>query len=142
MSADKGNEKNILTQKGCRNTKSRKAVISALEKSEMPVSAEDIFLSIKKSGIPANLSTVYRTLELMETKGLTEKTIMNDGKARYRLTTAVHRHHLICTCCHKIVPINICPLEKLTREVSEETNFDITGHRLELYGLCPDCKKR
>lgn len=134
-------EENILTQKGCKNTRSRKAVIEQLEKLKRPVTAEEVFLQIKTEGLSVNLSTVYRTLDLMESKGLVDKTIMNDNKARYELTGEGHRHHLICTSCHKMIPIDFCPVEKLELDVSKETRFDITGHKLELYGLCPDCKK-
>lgn len=132
---------NILTKKGCKNTKSRKAVIDVLNNSKLPVSAEEIFILIKNSGSTANLSTVYRTLELLENMGLINKTIINDGKARYELTGDGHKHHLICTNCHKMVPIDICPIEKLETDVMKKTNYDITGHKLELYGVCPECKK-
>lgn len=77
----------------------------------------------------------------MERKGLVNKTLMGDGKARYELTGDGHRHHLICTNCHRMVPIDVCPLEKIEEDVVKKTNFDITGHKLELYGVCPDCKK-
>jgi Fur family ferric uptake transcriptional regulator len=141
MAYNQREEENILTKKGCKNTRSRKAVIEQLEKFERPVTAEEVYLQIKESGLSINLSTVYRTLDLMESKGLVGKTIMNDNKARYELTGEGHKHHLICTGCHKMIPIDYCPLAKLELDVSKETRFDITGHRLELYGLCPDCKK-
>jgi len=131
----------ILLKKGCKNTKSRKAVIEVLENAKAPMSAEEIFLSIKESGAPINLSTVYRNLELMEKKGLIEKMIINDSKSRFELTKHGHRHHLICTDCKKMVSLDTCPIEKFERDVIEETNFDITGHQLVLYGICPDCKK-
>lgn len=141
MAVSGKDEENILTRQGCKNTKSRKAVIEVLEKAHMPISAEEVFIRIKEAGHTTNLSTVYRTLDLMENKGLINKTIMNDSKARYELTGEGHRHHLICTGCHKMVPIDICPIEKLEQDVIKETKFDITGHKLELYGLCPECKK-
>lgn len=131
----------ILSQIGCKNTKSRKAVIEVLGNAESPISAEDIFLRMKEVGTSANLSTVYRTLDLMESKDLVCKTVMGDGKARYELTGDGHRHHLVCTNCHKSVPIDVCPLEKLEKDVGKKTDFDITGHKLELYGICPKCKK-
>lgn len=139
-SGNKSNE-NILTRQGCKNTKSRKAVVGILEKSKNPLSAEDIYLLIREDGVSINLSTVYRTLELMESKGLVNKTLMNDGKARYEITGVGHKHHLLCTNCHKMVPLDFCPLESLEKHVESKTRFDITGHRLELYGLCPECKK-
>lgn len=141
---DRGHDhkhENILTQQGCRNTKSREAVISVLERSHKPVSAEDIFLEIKKRGATTNLSTVYRTLELMESKGLVSKTLMPDGKARFELTGDEHRHHLICTHCSKMVAIDFCPLQTLQKDVGDKTSFAITGHKLEIYGVCPECKK-
>jgi Fur family ferric uptake transcriptional regulator len=39
------------------------------------------------------------------------------------------------------VPIDFCPLEKLEKDIGEKNDFDITGHKLEIYGLCPKCKK-
>lgn len=75
----------ILAKIGCKNTKPRKTVIEVLESTDNPLSAEDIFLRIKELGESVNLSTVYRTLDLMENKSLVNKTVMSDGKARYEL---------------------------------------------------------
>lgn len=136
----KKEDNNILTRIGCKNTHSRQAVVEVLENASCPLSAEDIFLKIKELGTSVNLSTVYRTLELMESKQLVDRSITVDGKAKYEITVDGHRHHLICINCHKSVPIDICPLEKLQKDVGEKTNFNITGHKLELYGLCPKCK--
>ena len=58
----------ILAKIGCKNTKSRKAVVEILQSAENPLSAEDIFFAVKKQGSSVNLSTVYRTLDLMESK--------------------------------------------------------------------------
>ena len=134
------NEENILTRKGCKNTKSRRAVIEVLENAQMPLSVEDIFIKVKEAGNGTNLSTVYRILELMENMRLVNKTIFGDGKSRYELSVDGHRHHLICTNCSKTVPIEGCPLAQLEKDVGNKTKFHITGHRLELYGLCPKCK--
>ncbi|HOM01726.1 MAG TPA: transcriptional repressor [Acetivibrio sp.] len=131
----------ILAKIGCKNTKSRKAVVEILQSAENPLSAEDIFFAVKKQGSSVNLSTVYRTLDLMESKSLVNKIVMGDGKARYELTVDGHRHHLVCTNCHKSVPIDFCPLEKMEKDIGMRNDFDITGHKLEIYGICPKCKK-
>jgi Fur family ferric uptake transcriptional regulator len=132
---------NILTRKGCKNTKARAAVIKTLEAAHQPMAAEDIFVKIKESGLSTNLSTVYRTLDLMENKGLVEKSMVGGGKAMYELAGLGHKHHLICTNCSKMVSVDICPFDKMEMQVGKATNYDITGHKLELYGLCPECKK-
>lgn len=132
---------NILATKGLKRTKSRSAIISVLKEADAPLSADDIFIRIREHGSTANLSTVYRTLDLMESKGLVNKIIMSDGKGRFELLGQSHRHHLICTGCNRTIAIDQCPLEKLQKDVKKNTDFEITGHRLELYGLCPDCRK-
>jgi Fur family ferric uptake transcriptional regulator len=134
-------DRNILAVNGLKKTKSRSAIISVLKEADTPLSADDIFIRIREQGSTANLSTVYRTLDIMESKGLVNKIIMSDGKGRFELLGQSHRHHLICTGCHKTVSIDQCPLDKLQKDVKKHTNFEITGHRLELYGLCPDCRK-
>lgn len=133
-------DENIFTKQGFKNTKARKAILTILEQASQIMSAEEIFLQVKEAHSSTNLSTVYRNLELLQEKGLLTKTILSDGKARYQLKKDKHQHHLICTNCCKRVAIENCPLQKIQQELQEKTQFDITEHRLELYGLCPDCK--
>ena len=132
--------KSNLLNDGCRKTKSRLAVFEILEKEEAPITAEEIFIKLKQQGLGTNLSTVYRTLEMLESKGTIEKAVITDGKARFQLSRG-HRHHILCTACNKVIPIEGCPLEELEKSVCKDTSFDITGHKLELYGICPECKK-
>lgn len=132
----------ILSQIGCKTTKSRRMIIEVLIGTEVPLSAEEIFLIVKDSGATTNLSTVYRTLDLIEGKGLLDKCIMSDGKARYKLALEGHTHHITCTGCYKSIPISICPLEPIEKDLVNKTDFNITGHKLEVYGLCPKCRER
>ncbi|HHW00023.1 MAG TPA: transcriptional repressor [Clostridiaceae bacterium] len=138
----KVDNENIISRQGYRNTKSRAAVVEILENAEIPLSAEDIYLRMKESGRSASLSTVYRILELMENNRLVERTSVNNNKAMFTLVRSGHKHHLICTSCHKMVALGGCPLKGLESDISRETQFDITGHRLEVYGICPECRKR
>jgi len=47
-----------------------------------------------------------------------------------------HHHHLTCTQCHRVVEIDVClPVEQLTA-ISNQTNFDIEGHSLTIFGRC------
>ncbi len=131
----------ILSQIGCKNTKSRKKIIEVLTGAEVPLSAEEIFLNVRKSGSTTNLSTVYRTLDLLESKGLLEKSIMSDGRARFKLVLEGHKHHITCINCYKSIPINTCPIELFEKDLVDTTDFNITGHKLEVYGLCPKCRK-
>jgi len=52
----------------------------------------------------------------------------------------VHRHYLICLGCKKIMPIDHCPLGDYEKSLAKKTNYLISGHRLDIYGYCPECK--
>ena len=138
---DKG-ARNLLAGTGLKNTKPRMAVALALVNADHPITAGEIFRQVGEGMTHVDLSTVYRTLEMMAEKGLIEKTVLNDGMARFQLKKREHRHHLVCTVCSRMEPIEGCPMSEIEARVGQITSFDITGHRLELYGLCPDCKAR
>lgn len=132
----------LMNKHGIKNTKQREMIFEILERSECPITAEDIFLKLKEADEDINLSTVYRNLEMLCTKGIvTKTTFMNDDKARFELCGTAHKHHLICLKCNRMVQIDGCPLERLEKTLEDKTSFDITGHKLEIYGYCPDCKK-
>jgi Fur family transcriptional regulator, ferric uptake regulator len=131
----------VLALQGIKHTKQRKAIIEILVSSLSPVSADYIYLKLKEIDASISLSTVYRNLELLNSKNLVIKsTLMNDDKASFELNHMEHKHHLICVKCSKIVAIDDCPLEELEKKLHSKTDFDITGHKLEVYGYCPNCK--
>lgn len=134
--------KELTVKHGIRNTKQRELIFEILSSSENPVTAEEIYLKLKETDEGVNLSTVYRTLEMLCAKGIVVKsTFMNDDRARFQLNDTVHKHHLICLKCNMMVEIDTCPLEKLEETLESKTSFDITGHKLEIYGYCPKCKE-
>lgn len=116
-------------------------MLDILEQSNQPIAAEDLFFELKKRDESANLSTVYRTLEiLVENNFVTKLNISLDSRALFEINRMVHRHYLICLGCKKIIPINHCPLEEYEKSLAEQTNYDISGHKLDIYGYCPVCR--
>jgi Fur family ferric uptake transcriptional regulator len=111
-------------------------------KSNQPISAEQIYFELKEMKLGINISTVYRTLETLEDKGMVTKlSIMDDDRMLFEYNKMGHRHYLICISCKKIVTLDNCPLGAYEKKLQNETNFDIIGHRLYLYGYCSDCQK-
>lgn len=132
-----------LKRCGLKKTKSRSAILDILEQSESPISAEQVFLELKERVIPTNLSTVYRTLDTFADKKLVKKlTLSGDSRNLYEYNRMIHRHYLICLGCNKIVSIDSCPLADYEKHLAEETNYKITGHKLDIYGYCPDCRDK
>ncbi len=135
-------EKNpLFKNSGLKSTNQRNLVYSCLNNTKQPLTAEGIFLRIKAGSQRLSLSTVYRALDALIRNGIAAKTVSaRNGVAQYELVQAVHRHTLTCTTCGDAVFINGCPLTNFDKAVEQNTDYIITGHRLQMLGLCPKCK--
>jgi Fur family ferric uptake transcriptional regulator len=134
-----------LSHAGLRNTRHRRLAYAFFLNTEQPLSAEALFLKMKTEDTALSLSTVYRLLEAFLEKGLIDKaSTSEDGKSLYELASSVHRHHLRCLQCRRILVVEGCPLEGYEKELEAATHFHVTGHKLELTGYCAECmsKKR
>ncbi len=124
---------------GVKKTQCRQCVLDVLEKASQPMSAQDICAHIEKGGKSAWLSTVYRTLELFEKRGVVVKLALLGGEtALYELNRFEHKHYAVCLSCHKILPMDNCPMERFLPNI-EDAGFRVMGHNLEIYGYCNNC---
>ena len=131
----------ILRRSGLKNTRQRAAILSVLEQGDSPLAAEDVYVKIRRDHVSVNLSTVYRTLETMAERDIIKKIgIVGDGRAHFEFNRKIHRHYLVCLGCKKIVAINHCPLEGYLKTVERETRYSLQGHKLDIYGYCPECR--
>lgn len=133
--------KDVLTAHGLRYTKQREAIIHTLQHNDPSlISAEDILNQVIKENPNLNLTTVYRTLDLLKSLNLVDKITNEEGLSHYKISCAIHHHHhIICTQCGKTEMIDFCPMNTLAK-LSEDKGFALTNHRLELYGLCSRCR--
>lgn len=128
---------------GLKKTKHRIAILDILGKGKQPIAAEEVYNELKKNDISINLSTVYRTLEILtDRKLVTKLSIIGDNRSLFECNKMVHRHYLVCIGCKNIVTINHCPLGDYEEALEQETHFKISGHKLDIYGLCSQCQKR
>lgn len=127
---------------GIKWTRQRKAVYEVLWNAKEPLSAVQIYNLVEKAEDAAYaVSTVYRILNAFEEKNLVSKTTwMGDGIVVYELNRGEHTHYAVCLECHKRIALPICPFAHVHME-QETGDFTVTGHKLELYGYCKDCKK-
>ncbi|OPY61900.1 MAG: Zinc-specific metallo-regulatory protein [Pelotomaculum sp. PtaU1.Bin065] len=131
-----------LKRSGLKNTKCRAAILDILEQSDQPVAADRLFHELNEKNIMLSFSTVYRTLEALTDKKLVKKlTIAGEDKALFEYNRKGHRHYLICLGCKKILSIEHCPLKGYEEILKKETDYAISGHKLDIYGYCPDCQK-
>lgn len=127
---------------GLKKTKQRQCVLSVLEQAKKPLSAMEIGSLIEKEEGSIWLSTVYRVLELFVRENVAVKTVITDSeKALYELNRNEHKHYAVCLNCHKVVQIDFCPLEGFAPHLASN-DFQVTGHKLEMYGYCKDCNEK
>ena len=122
-----------------KSTQKRRLLLRMLAMASKPVSVEELYTAMQEQ-LPLNRSTVYRASAFLTEKGLVQRTVGDDSVAYYSLPEAHrHQHQLICSICGQSVPVDGCPVEALASKLAVDTGFQITGHRLELYGICPQC---
>ena len=88
----------------------------------------------------ADVATVYNNLRLFTSSGFVQEMKYGDASSRFDFSSKRH-YHVICENCGKIVDFHYPGLEDIEMAASRLTDFEINEHRLELYGLCPDCKE-
>ena len=136
-------DKRFEFPQGIKWTKQRKNVYTVLQEAAEPLSAVQIYHLAEKlaDGEEYAVSTIYRILAFFEEKGLVSKTAwMGDGAVVYELNRGQHTHYAVCLECHKRIALSNCPFAHIPLE-QETGDFTVTGHKLELYGYCKDCKK-
>lgn len=121
-------------------TRSKKSIVSVLEKAPHPLSVKQIREKIKTSPIP-DIATLYRFLELLVELGMVTVVETGHGHSHYELR-GKHHHHVICTKCGKIEEIEVCLPENLKNRVEISSKIKNLQHNLEFYGKCQKCPKK
>ena len=135
---------------GMKWTKQRKCVYDVLKQAQEPLNAHQIYSNVMKNTDESEqssagestyaVSTINRILAAFEEKHLvTKSNWMDSGTFVYELERGKHTHYAVCLSCHKYIPLHVCPFEHM-RMPEEEGEFTITGHKLELYGYCKECR--
>ena len=137
----KSDKKELFTNQGLKNTKRRNLVYDILEKSDLPITAEKIYLMLKENDASINISTVYRILEIFVSKDIVLKSSLTDNNsAVFELNRREHKHHIVCVGCKKMFAVEGCPFEEFEKQLNNKMDFSVTGHKLEIFGYCKNCK--
>ena len=116
-------------------------VLDALHSVDSHISAEEIYAKVKAKYPYANISTVYRTLELLKELGLVTEIDLDDGRVRYHLAEKGHHHHLVCSKCGSVIDLPESSLLKLTQALAHDYQFQADLRHLAIFGLCANCQK-
>lgn len=127
--------------KGLRSTRQRDIILDFFLATHQHISVEELYLKIKSAHPGIGSATVYRTLKLFVEAGLAREILLHDGQTRYEhVVEGEHHDHLVCTGCNAVIEFENETIEKLQDEIATRHGFYIKSHKLEIYGLCSQCR--
>jgi len=119
----------------------RRAILETLRNEGHPMSIKEIFETLSKGN--CDLVTVYRSMHMLETMGVVKRFDFGDGLARFELLGEGddgHHHHLVCTNCSEVIEIEECFTVELEQKIAARSGFKEVTHKLEFFGICPECQ--
>lgn len=130
-----------LIRSGLKATRQRQLIARAFFATNTHISAEALYRRVSGRDPRIGLVTVYRTLKLLKEAGLAHERQFGEGRALFEHASSERHHdHMICTDCGKITEFANCKIEALQEQVARRFAFTLQYHKLELYGLCRDCR--
>lgn len=131
-----------LRAQACRITPQRLALLELLVSSHDHPSAGQLYEKLKKQFPTMSLATVYKTLNLLRDMGEVREIGLGDGDKRYDVFKPFSHAHLICTQCGSIIDVEMPTFQNQEQELAEHSGYRITGHRVDFFGICPQCQAK
>lgn len=127
-----------LRASGHRLTPQRELVLEAVERLGH-ATPDEVFAEVRTRSEAINLSTVYRTLELLDELGLIRHAHLSDRVPTYHSASGHEHAHLVCRHCHRVLSIGRAEIEEALRPVAESRGFRPDYGHLSVFGTCADC---
>ena len=142
MRAKKAEEvREELQELGYRLTPQRQLILTAIHESDDHISAEEIHTRVCAKYPHVNISTVYRTLELLKNLGLVTETDLDSGRYRYHYADKGHHHHLICEKCNAIIDVDESLFLSIQHTLFIKYGFHANMNHLAIFGRCTKCQQ-
>jgi Fur family transcriptional regulator, ferric uptake regulator len=124
-------------------TRQRDLVAETVLLAEDHLSVEGIRRRLRDKGERVGTATVYRTLDVLLESGLVRAHDFGEGFKRFEpMPAQAHHEHLICQRCGRVVEFQNERLERMLPIIADEHAFQHERHRVEIYGVCRECRQR
>lgn len=130
-----------LRLENIRITPQRKAILEYLSSVENHPTADEIYSKVVSRNPKISVATVYNTLNLFVKAGIIKEMTYGDDARRYDFDNGQH-YHAVCVQCGKVVDLYYPVLEDVEMVAEKLTGFQVHGHRMEVFGLCPECQQK
>lgn len=124
-----------------RLTRPRERVAALIGNRRGHFTASDLVEAARRQGSRVGRATIFRALDTFAELGVVERIDLPNGEHAYVVCEPelAHHHHVVCTSCGRSTEVEGCSIADLAREASTRTGYRVDTHRIELYGLCPEC---
>ena len=130
-----------IKDRGLKITPQRRLLVRCIWENGGAVSAKEIFHEMRKHLPDVSMDTVYRGLNVLCEGNILCKIERQGQGSDYEIIAGKHLHYMICSKCGKRDTFEACGISTESIPEEKRKGFLITGHRLELYGICPNCNE-
>jgi Fur family peroxide stress response transcriptional regulator len=131
-----------LRKKGSRLTPQRLAVLKTLVSDSSHPSVEDVYAAVRRDFPMTSLATVYKTISLMKEMDEVKEVRGGDRAVRYDGSASPPHAHVLCLKCSQVVDFDYPALDALPKVVENDLGFKVQRYSVEIFGLCPECRKQ
>jgi Fur family ferric uptake transcriptional regulator len=128
----------VIRDSGHRLTVQRELVLTAVD-SLGHATPDEVLAKVREQARGVNVSTVYRTLDLLESLGLVRHTHLSDRAPTYHSTATPEHVHLVCRACGAVLEATVDQMEPLRRALEEHHGFTADLGHLTVFGACAGC---
>ncbi len=121
-----------------KRSRQREYIYKLLQKTDKHPTASWIYDQLKPEFPNLSMGTVYRNINILLDQGLIQKIEAGSSFDRYDANTEPH-YHFLCKECGAVDDIPFELFKTLNEDVSQSTGYKIDGHRLDFFGICPEC---
>lgn len=124
-----------------RMTNQREMILRELLKSKQHLTADELYDIVKKVMPRISLATVYRNLEILSEAGIIGKLEISGRQKRFDYDPSDH-DHIYCAVCHRVDNLGVKGSVVGEKEMNAVKGYSVTGYRLEIIGICPECQAK
>lgn len=131
-----------LRSRGYRITPQRELIIQAIAHSPRHITAEEIAIQLQEYTQAINITTVYRTLDLLWQEGFACRNDLSEGKIVYATVQHGPHIHLVCRKCNQVIDADSEALNSLNLELQDQYGFDPDLDHFSIFGVCSECQEK
>jgi Fur family transcriptional regulator, ferric uptake regulator len=135
--------RDFIRKKRLRITSEREIILREIMTHREHFDADLIHLRLRQQKVKISKSSIYRTIPLLLECGLIQESFYRNGRLLYEhIFGQGHHCHMRCLECEYVVEYCLDELRMVEEKLGRMHDFDVRGHRLEVYGYCPTCRHR